>query len=136
MRSWHCLKQRCLNKNSNRYDSYGAKGVTVCDRWLNSFKNFLDDMGERPKNTTIDRIDNSKGYEPGNCRWATKREQAVNRKTTRFYTLNGETKCLKDWARDYKVHYLMLFKRVKRGWSLEDALNKPPTITKNNNHLY
>lgn len=77
-RTWDGMKQRCLNPKATGYARYGGAGITVCDRWL-EFANFLADMGERPEGTTLDRIDSSKGYEPGNCRWATRAEQNRNR---------------------------------------------------------
>lgn len=75
--SWAAMKQRCLNVNCSGYKDYGAKGITVCERWL-TFANFLEDMGERPPNTSINRINNLKGYEPGNCEWATDQQQHAN----------------------------------------------------------
>ena len=77
--SWRGIIDRCLNKNSTTYYKYGAKGITVCDRWK-TFSNFLEDMGERPEGKSIDRIDNFKGYELKNCRWATNLEQAHNKR--------------------------------------------------------
>lgn len=77
--SWEGMKQRCLNPNSTRYSTYGAVGVTVCERWFD-FKNFLEDMGERPEGKTLDRINPYGNYEPGNCRWATYKEQVHNRR--------------------------------------------------------
>lgn len=83
--SWMAMKQRCLNPNHAEYSRYGAKGVTVCDRWKDSFETFLADMGERPAGKTIDRFPNKTGnYEPGNCRWATPEEQSQNRTTAKF----------------------------------------------------
>lgn len=74
------MKQRCYNPNEPSYRYCGAKGVRVCDRWLNSFKNFLTDMGERPPGYQLDRIDNDKGYSPDNCRWVTQKQNLMNKK--------------------------------------------------------
>jgi hypothetical protein len=77
--TWKSMMTRCTNPNGWGYEEYGAKGVTVCERW-HDFRNFLYDMGERPPGKTIDRIDGTKGYEPGNCRWATRAQQNANRR--------------------------------------------------------
>jgi hypothetical protein len=84
-RIWSAMKRRCFNKNAPNYKWYGARGITVCDRWL-LFENFLEDMGERPGKLTLDRTYNDGNYEPGNCRWATMKEQSSNRRSASKWT--------------------------------------------------
>src|SRR5688572_22577053 len=95
--SWRHIKSRCINPENAAYHKYGGRGITMCDRWLNSFQNFLDDMGYAPENSqrySVERKDNDGPYEPGNCHWATPDEQANNRRTSRLITYKGETKTL------------------------------------------
>lgn len=88
-RSWASMVTRCRNPNSTQYAYYGGRGITVCERWLD-FRSFLEDMGERPAGTSIDRIDNSRNYEPGNCKWATRAEQNRNRRDTKLSAADVE----------------------------------------------
>ncbi len=97
-RSWKSMKGRCLNKKNPSYDWYGAKGITICNSWL-MFENFFSDMGHRPENTSLDRIDSYGNYEPNNCRWTTKTQQARNRipQKKSISGLNGVSKHKNSW---------------------------------------
>jgi len=95
---WQGIKRRCLKINDIAYKDYGGRGIKICDRWKDSFKNFWEDMGERPsKYHSIDRIDNNKDYEPSNCRWGTPLEQGRNKRNVRLITFKNQTKCLTEW---------------------------------------
>lgn len=120
---WRTMLGRCFNKNNASYDDYGGRGITVCDRWLNSFENFLDDMGESPEGMSLDRFPNNNGnYEPENCRWATVKEQHRNTRANRMLTYNNVTKCAAELAEDHGISGKLLLKRLALGWSLEKAL--------------
>lgn len=120
-RSWQAMMTRCRNPNSKDFPRWGGVGVTVCQQW-ESFEQFFADMGERPAGTTLDRIDANKGYEPGNCRWATPREQARNRRdVTVVATTTGEMK-LPDYADQLGITRGAAHQRLKRG-TLEGVKN-------------
>ncbi len=78
--SWRCMKERCIYTTHVKYADYGGRGIKVCDRWMNSFLNFLEDMGPRPEGKTLDRIDPNGNYEPSNCKWSTKKQQEWNKR--------------------------------------------------------
>lgn len=120
------MLHRCTQPHNGRYASYGGRGITVCERW-HSFENFIADMGSRPDGTTLDRFPNNDGsYEPGNCRWATPKEQSSNRRSNRFLTFGGETLTLTEWARRLGVGHRTLGQRLdKWGWSVERTLSTP-----------
>lgn len=118
---------RCTNQNHSNYSRYGARGISVCAEWRSSFERFLSDMGPRPSPShSIDRIDNDRGYEPGNCRWATAREQGANLAKNVWLEYDGKRLHLQDWARETGVHVMTLHSRLFRlGWSKERALGEP-----------
>jgi hypothetical protein len=125
--TWNGLKGRCLNTNNNAFHSYGGRGITVCDRWKDSFEDFLADMGPRPSpKHSIDRVNNDLGYSPENCRWATKKEQGNNRRTNVYYEYAGERLQLTTWANRIRINKTTLHMRINRyGWSIEKALTTP-----------
>lgn len=125
-KAWGEMLSRCRNSNGKAYHNYGGRGIKVCTRWL-LFVNFLADMGRKPTpQHSLDRYPNNNGnYEPGNCRWATKKQQDTNRRQTRLHTFNGETLCVKDWAKKYDRSYDVLLKRIQSGWDFEKALMTP-----------
>ena len=112
--SWSHMKNRCLNKNDNKYKSWGGRGITVCDRWL-KFENFYKDMGKKPFNKySIDRINNDGNYELQNCRWATRKEQMRNRRNNKIITYQGKTLCLVEWAERLNIDYSILKGKLRR----------------------
>lgn len=122
---WWSMIQRCRNPNVKRYCRYGGRGITVCDRWM-LFENFVSDMGDRPSpKHSLDRIDNDGNYEPSNCRWATATEQARNSTAARLVTFNGKTASLAEWSEITGLYYLVILKRLNRGWSVKRALFTP-----------
>lgn len=126
-RSWETMKSRCLNEKDPSYDLYGGRGITVCERWIGSFKNFLLDMGERPRNTSIDRINTNGNYLPSNCRWAHPKIQQRNKRNNRMVVFKGESVPLIVLHEKTGIPYQRLFERiVRRGWNVEDAINKAP----------
>lgn len=124
--TWQSIKQRCRNPNDPYFALYGGRGIEMCDRWFHSFELFLEDMGPRPSDCTIDRIDNDGNYEPANCRWATRKEQGNNRRTNRFIEFNGEVKTVSQWAEQLGVKPGCLRARLgELNWSVEKALTTP-----------
>jgi len=118
-RTWSQMLSRCRNKNHKDYKWYGKRGIEVCQRWL-QFKSFLEDMGERPINTTIDRVDNERGYYKNNCRWATQKEQHRNKRSNKLITFGGQTMCLYacyKWST--KEAITTPVKERKNGWKKE-----------------
>lgn len=133
-RIWHSMYCRCYYKSTNQYKNYGGRGIKVCEEWehMQGFINFYNwAINNGYKETlTLDRIDNNKGYCPSNCRWITPKEQSNNRRNNVYYTFNGETKTSKQWCELYNISQTTLLDRLKRGWTLEQAL----TISTKGNH--
>ena len=123
--SWAAMKARCISPVATDYSQYGGRGITVCERWM-QFPAFLEDMGLRPDGTSIDRIDNSKGYYKENCRWAIRKQQQRNMRSNRMVTFRGETLCIAEWAERLGMSHATLYCRiVKHGWDLERAMTTP-----------
>lgn len=118
------MLERCSNKNNKDYHHYGGRGIRVCKRWL-KFENFFADMGLRPPKTSIDRKDNSKGYYPGNCRWATQSEQMLNTRANLLITLGDKTLPALLWVPIVKLPYSTIINRKFHGWSDIEALTVP-----------
>lgn len=124
---WANLKARCLNPNDAGFERYGGRGITVSDRWLGSFENFISDMGPRPSpGHSIDRIDVNGPYSPENCRWATTREQSRNRRSSAWIEAFGERLILTDWCARYGLDHSTVQHRLRRGWTPEAAVSSPP----------
>lgn len=120
---WLGMKTRCSNKNTIGYKDYGSRGITVCERWL-KFENFFEDMGERPQNKTLDRINNNSEYSKMNCRWATWKENNRNRRDNKMITYKGKTFCIAEWAERLNIKYYLLWNRLNKGWNIEKAFTK------------
>lgn len=136
-RAWCKMKERCLNPNTKEYIFYGGRGIKICDRWLNSFENFLSDVGKRPSpKHSLDRFPNNNGdYEPLNFRWATKKEQSNNRRSNIILTHNGKTNTLSGWANELNIKPSVLRIRLSvLKWTVEEALSTP--IIRSNRFLY
>lgn len=127
--AWQHLSQRCNNPKDKNYFRYGARGITICERWQ-SFENFLADMGLKPsRKHSLDRIDNSEGYSPENCRWATFAEQMRNTRRNFNIEYQGKTYCVGDLAKLIGMNHETLRHRIKnKGMSVEDAINTPVRI--------
>lgn len=127
---WGSMKSRCLNPRHCNYSRYGARGITVCARWLNSFEAFIQDMGEPLPGQSIDRIDNNGNYDPSNCRWATIKEQGRNKRNNFLIEAFGEIKAAPAWVDDPRCHVMFstLKWRVRHGWPAELAMTATPRI--------
>lgn len=117
------MLRRCNDKDDSLYKYYGGRGVSVCREWM-TYGNFLKDMGKSPINTTIDRIDNNGNYEPSNCRWATRKEQANNRRGNVLLTFRGETHTASQWSEMLNLNKYTIYEKVRKKISVEKILDK------------
>src|ERR1039458_4876959 len=125
-KAWGSMKQRCFNPKCKEYKNYGGRGITMSDRWINSFENFLQDMGQRPsKDHSIERIEVNGNYETYNCKWATLIEQHNNRRDNVFLEYKGERLTVAQLSRQEGVNYDVLLSRINRGWDVEKAIITP-----------
>ena len=124
---WKGMKARCLNLNDKRFNRYGGRGIKICKQWLNNPTQFIKDMGLRPdKYHSLERIDNNKGYEPSNCKWATPLEQANNTSTNKYLTYKNKTQSMKLWCEELNLSYRTIKQRItKLNWSTEKAFETP-----------
>jgi hypothetical protein len=123
-RSWSAMMTRCTNPSHAAYQRYGGRGISVCDDWK-TFERFYGDMGPRPPGCSIERIDNNMGYEPANCRWATRVEQQRNKRSNRIISHDGRSLPVSEWAEIVGLTQYTIHARLGRGWTTEDALTKP-----------
>lgn len=122
---WAGMLRRCNNSNEVAFPVYGGRGIKVCERW-HRYENFAEDMGGNFSATmSLDRVDNEKGYEPGNVRWATTTTQARNKRNNRRITFRGETRVMSEWAEVLNIPAGRVQRRLALGWAVEDALTKP-----------
>lgn len=121
---WDSMRQRCNNPRHAAFKNYGARGITVCERW-ESFENFLADMGEKPDGLSIDRKDNSLGYFKDNCRWATDVEQNRNTRSVRLVEYGGEARSIAEWSALNGWPHHVIASRLRSGWSEERAVGEP-----------
>jgi hypothetical protein len=119
--TWTNMKQRCNNSKRPDFKYYGGRGIKICKRWL-KFKNFFADMGEKPADKTLGRIDNDLGYCPENCEWQTEEQQKNNTSNNVIIEYKGERKTLARWARAKNIPQGRLYNRIRRGWTVERAL--------------
>ena len=128
---WVQMRERCTNPKSIAYQFYGERGVSVCDEWDNSFQAFIDHIGLSPsKSHTLDRIDCAGNYEPGNVRWATRKQQARNTSRNVMVTAHGKTMTVADWAEEKGVAYHVLAYRIRKGWDHQRAIDEPLDMSK------
>lgn len=122
--AWMNMRARCTNPKHRAFRYYGARGIAVCERWINSYDNFLKDMGRKPTSShQLDRIDTDGDYSPENCRWVTKHEQMRNTRKTVFISAHGIRKPLREWSEEMGIDPKLVWARIRSGWDGERALS-------------
>jgi len=122
--TWRKMIYRCYNKKCSHYSDYGGRGITICNRWKESFNAFIEDIGERPSDRhSLERINNNKGYCKSNCKWAFSKEQSRNKRTNVNLKFNGRTMCIADWAYELGISRSALYHRYRKG-------HRPPELFK------
>jgi len=124
--AWIGMRSRCYNSKNKSYKNYGARGITVCDKWMKSFINFYHDMGDKPSvKHTLERMDNNGIYSPKNCIWATRTEQGNNKRNCHIIKFNKKAQTISQWAMETGISHGCIKQRIKRGWSITDTLTVP-----------
>jgi len=121
---WASMKDRCYNKNNKAYPDYGGRGITVCDRWRDSYATFASDMGDRPDGTSIDRIDNDGNYEPGNCKWSTRQEQQRNQRRAVYVTIENTVYRAIELSEKYRLKTDTIVSRAAKGLPFNECVQK------------
>lgn len=127
--AYNAMKARCYYQKNKRYERYGGRGIFVCDRWLDSYENFLEDMGRKPSPShSLERIDFNGIYEPSNCVWATLEQQANNRSNNTIIEINGRKQNISQWSKETGVNRTVILRRINRGLSGEALIEKSKKI--------
>lgn len=141
--TWKSMIQRCLNKKATGFKNYGGRGIKICPEWIKDYNRFVSDMGIKPPETSLDRIDNEGPYSKDNCRWVFHKKQNRNTRRTVWLTYKGETKGMSDWCEELNLNYTAIKQRIERGWDTDRAFtervwrgrrrewNKPYALRKN-----
>lgn len=123
---WVGMIARCERSETDSFQMYGGRGISVCPRWKHSFLKFQKDMGPRPKGMSIDRIDTNGNYEPKNCRWATPKQQSRNTRRNVVLSVNGESMCISEWEQKMNLPRTTIWQRIRKlGWTPEKAVTTP-----------
>lgn len=134
-KTWLAMIDRCTKPEHPAFHRYGGRGITVCPEWTASFLDFLEHVGQPPTpRHELDRRDNNRGYEPGNVRWVTPKENALNRSTNHIVTVGGIAKTIREWSDETGLKFTTISMRLRRGWTPEAAI-KRATVNRGGSHL-